>query len=518
MPTYPPRLTILPIVRRELRLASVHRTTWVNRTLLAAVGGSLTLWTLANASDGVPAHLMGSWLFQLLSQIAAVACLLPGIFLTADALSQEKREGTLGLLFLTDLRSLDVLLGKLAATSLNACLGVLAVMPMLALPLVLGGVTGSAYLFMAMVLANLLWLSLTTGLLISAVSWHPARAMFATAVAMLAVGGLLIGLGLLGPRIAVGRGSFFLLVVLPHAGGLFCLRAANRLVLRSWQAPAAAAAASEVSRKPPERDLTAWSEEVKTALARDYARLDREHRQATLDRNPAVWLAGTRPRWPVWFFLALGIVLCLLGNSACGGGWETSVAGVLALLALHGFLKVWVAWEASRRFPEARRLGMLELMLVTPLGPEAILRAQFRSLGRQFLGPVVVLLLFDLLLLAATPAVGLDQQRVYRAFLTATFLQFVVDLAALAWLGLSLGLTTGKAVLSAFRCVVWVMGVPTILTVGLWLLDFPFQGAGFSDFGLVGAWVVLGLGFSMFHGGRAANDLRHNFRRRVAGG
>ena len=43
---------------------------------------------------------------------AFVFCALAGVFACSDALSRERREGTLRLLFLTDLHPLDVILGK----------------------------------------------------------------------------------------------------------------------------------------------------------------------------------------------------------------------------------------------------------------------------------------------------------------------------------------------------------------------------------------------------------------------
>ena len=56
-------------------------------------------------------------LFCILTGSAVFYCLLSGVWFTADCLSEEKREGTLGLLFLTDLKGYDVVLGKLVATS-----------------------------------------------------------------------------------------------------------------------------------------------------------------------------------------------------------------------------------------------------------------------------------------------------------------------------------------------------------------------------------------------------------------
>ncbi|MCI0536424.1 MAG: ABC transporter permease subunit, partial [Verrucomicrobiales bacterium] len=92
---------------------------------------------------------------------------MAGIRYTADALSEERRGGTLGLLFLTDLRGFDVVLGKLAVTSLDAFFALLAIFPMLGLPVLLGGVTGIEFWRMTLVLLNTLLFSLSIGLFVS---------------------------------------------------------------------------------------------------------------------------------------------------------------------------------------------------------------------------------------------------------------------------------------------------------------------------------------------------------------
>ena len=93
-------------------------------------------------------------LFLAFGILALGFCLLAGIFLTADCLSEEKRDGTLGLLFLTDLRGYDVVLGKLIATSVHAVYGLLAIFPVLALPLLMGGVTGGEFWRVVLVLPS----------------------------------------------------------------------------------------------------------------------------------------------------------------------------------------------------------------------------------------------------------------------------------------------------------------------------------------------------------------------------
>ena len=61
--------------------------------------------------------------------------------MTCDSISRERREGTLGLLLLTLLRPMDVGLAKACSGILRSLSVVLAVLPMLAIALLLGGVS-----------------------------------------------------------------------------------------------------------------------------------------------------------------------------------------------------------------------------------------------------------------------------------------------------------------------------------------------------------------------------------------
>ena len=130
-------MTFLPIVERELRVAArQHSTYWMRMVLaLAAIAIGLFLYL---ARTQIPPQSLAKEIFGGLGGLSLLYCLSSGRRSTADCLSEEKREGTLGLLFLTDLKGYDVVLGKLAATSVGAFYGLLAVLPVLAIPL-LGG-------------------------------------------------------------------------------------------------------------------------------------------------------------------------------------------------------------------------------------------------------------------------------------------------------------------------------------------------------------------------------------------
>ena len=99
-------MTFLPIVARELRVAARRRGTYWVRSAAALVLIVVGTWYFLLPS-GQPAHEMAMALFCMLTGSAALYCLFSGLRFTADCLSEEKREGTLGLLFLTDLKGYD---------------------------------------------------------------------------------------------------------------------------------------------------------------------------------------------------------------------------------------------------------------------------------------------------------------------------------------------------------------------------------------------------------------------------
>ena len=133
-------MTVLPIVDRELRVAARQRATYWTRLGIAsgAIFVGLVVFVL---TSGLAPQQTGRHIFTWLAGSLLGYCLAYGRRATADCLSQEKRDGTLGLLFLTDLKGHDVVLGKLVATSLRGFYGLLAVFPVLAVPLLLGGTT-----------------------------------------------------------------------------------------------------------------------------------------------------------------------------------------------------------------------------------------------------------------------------------------------------------------------------------------------------------------------------------------
>jgi ABC-type transport system involved in multi-copper enzyme maturation permease subunit len=128
-----------PVVQRELREGARRP---INHRLrfLSALVGTLLLWKLIASSDA-PANQLGGYLLSALHALVLglIFVIVPG--LTADCIAREKREGTLGLLFLTPLSAGGIVAGKSLVQALRAFTLWLAVLPILILPFTTGGVT-----------------------------------------------------------------------------------------------------------------------------------------------------------------------------------------------------------------------------------------------------------------------------------------------------------------------------------------------------------------------------------------
>lgn len=156
---------MLPVAQRELLVGSRRRTgLWVR---LVPAGICLLLWVLlfSVASNFIPQP--GANGFKAMSALAFVFCLLSGFFFTADAISAERREGTLPLLFHAQTAVADVTLGKFLGLSLLPFYGLVAVLPFFALPMLDGGVTRGWVGQTVLALMGTMFFSLAAGFLAS---------------------------------------------------------------------------------------------------------------------------------------------------------------------------------------------------------------------------------------------------------------------------------------------------------------------------------------------------------------
>lgn len=497
-------MTILPVVERELRVAARRRSAFYTRLAAGAVAvaaGAGGLWFEGNWAS---ASTMGGGLFGLLAGIAFLFCLVAGPVFTADVLSEEKREGTLGLLFLTDLRGYDVVGGKLAAASVTAAFSLLATLPVLAIPILMGGVSLERFGQTALALGNALFFSLAAGVLVSAVSEN-ARSAFALTGFL-----LFLWFGFL-PWLADAVGNlgrhdlWWALVMLSPSSAFLMAQETTKytsMPLTTGNAYAAALAGSHAVAwvfLALAGRVTAriWHEQARsTRIVRWRERwLDlsygtgerrRQLRTRLLARNPVLWL-GSRHRLKrglLWGFVVLALGVWSVWRILAGEGADSWGSTFFIAWFLQAPLKWLMASEASQRWAAERQSGGLELLLTTPLTVEEILRGQWLAFRRLFGVPAAAVLTIEAVFLTSNLSVSLHDADM-AAMTAAGGLVFLWDLHALAWVGLWLGLVKRRPNRAFLGTVFRVLAVP-------WLAFFLFLfftgAAGWAS--IVGIWVL----------------------------
>ena len=467
-------MTFLPIVERELRVRARQKATFRVRVGSAIAACLIIAFFLVTGAWSLSPARMGQTVFWFLSGLAFLWCLFEGARNTADALSEEKREGTLGLLFLTDLKGYDVVLGKLLASSLNSFYGVLAILPPLSIPLLLGGVTPGEFWRMVLVLIVTLLFSLSAGLFISANSRDERRAWFG---AVLLIGFLAavpplvrwipfpsaMLLGVLSPTPAFyslsdtlfdrRQGGYWGSIVGVHLLSWGFLIAACFVLPRSWQD------------KPVQRA----NREVKT---RRRLQAEVERRQA-MRLNPIVWMLtrGRRADWYVWAMIVLAGAPALVMSVVWMNKPFVSFPVIAGAIALNFLLAVWVAAKACFMISDARTSGALDLLITTPVNPHEIVDGHMEALKRQFMPPFIALTLVEVAAITllivdfSTERLAVSGQLALTVVLTLLGAGLMAaQLVASAWFGLWMGLITKKSAHAVAKTLLWVLGLPLLLS------------------------------------------------------
>jgi hypothetical protein len=222
-------MTFLPI-ERELRVRARSRAAYRARLAVASVGALICLPQFMSAGSFGSSTTIGSGVFEAIVITAFMLC-CAACLVTADVISAERREGTLGLLLLTRVREMDVLLGKLGSTGLTCLCGLVALLPVLMIPVLAGGVTGGEVFRNGLVLINTLFFSLAAGLWASASQLQRSRG-FARALLLVMSVMLVpvIGSGMLMPTFSLRQNTQHPLVLLSPITSLACAGSAYRAV------------------------------------------------------------------------------------------------------------------------------------------------------------------------------------------------------------------------------------------------------------------------------------------------
>ena len=524
-------MTFLPIVQRELLVAARRHTTYTTRLIVALVAVVIGIFFYI-ANLRTPTHLVANYIFRGLSVLALLYCLAAGRRSTADCLSEEKREGTLGLLFLTKLKGYDDVFGKLAATSLNSFFCLIAIFPVLAVPLLMGGVTNGEFWRMVLVLVNTFLFSLAVGMFSSTLSQNARRAMGANFIWFLLLGFTLPASALaiayftpshlffpqlllccpvysfyltFAARYPFETEHFWWSIAIVHGLTWLLIIVASRILPHIWQ--------DRPSEKGKTRFRDRWNTWVYGKPARRTAL-----RRRLLDINPFLWLTARAWLKPITAWISLVIIAAwwLIVSAILKSDWHDEMLGFTTALLLNSLIKLWVAVETGQRLADDQKLGALELLLSTPLTVRDILRGQFLALRRQFLGPLIVAVVVEFGLAFAVAAYSPLYASRTHAFGNAGLFLLAADLAALFWVALASALTAKNpnqaSINTIFRILIlpWLAWLIIVTVTNVW---FMLHGANEPSWKFyLYLWMWLGLIADVAFGVPAWWRVRNRFR------
>jgi hypothetical protein len=519
-------MTLLPIVERELQSASRRAATYRNRMLVPILVAAVAV--VRSYLFAFPSSTQfGRDLFDSLAIMGLVICGLEGVRKTADCVSVEKREGTLGLLFLTDLKGYDVVLGKLAAFSLASIYGLMAALPILLTSLLLGSVTFGEILRTVLALLNVMLFSQSVGIWVSARSRSASQAMAGTTALVLlflvvpiklvpaiapaspayafvsapetvvvpvtstGMFAMFTGGAVAGTRLPVATGT-----VLPFAtGARLPMYSAHwpgywgsLLLTQLYVLVLLASASARVRRFREEEgmDLGARRKESGASTTRKGNVGWREkQRLRILDSYPVAWLAGRNasPGILVWGLVlvtgaGIGTVILQSGSLAntVGTVWPLSalMTYTIVVLGVNALMKTLLAARACRCLAEARQNSTLEILLCAPLQVEEILQGQMVALRRMFLRTSLLLLTFEMIGLIWILHGGLTSSpwakdhefgKVLILGEGAFAAFFLLELQGVAWAGIWFGLCSQNASRAMFKTLFAVVVLPLLLLV-----------------------------------------------------
>ena len=469
-------MNCLPVIEMELRSAAQRRgTVWLR--LFFALAGMTACLVVLVLPRLAPAR-KGSIMLIVLTGLSFVFCMFAGGFLTADCVSREKREGTLGLLFLTPLSGLDIAIGKMVCHSLQTFYGMCAAIPIFFLPLFVGGVTGGEVCRILLALGLTMLLAAAVGRFVSVLGVESRQTIMTTFGSLLLAAGLPMVWLMLAHYVLRGRHAWNYLAGLSP---MFTVTRGFDAYYRAWPGPkdywtsvlvmtGMSLCLVVLSGILLARVFRALGTERGTASAP--ARGARVALAPALRRNPYEWLVlRGSDEWRL-----LGVVnttlLILYGTvlvvSVTTSYWQLGFStAFFTALGIHVITKLRFAVEATRQIHSDRQ-GGLEFLLVTPLSEREIIDGYHRALRALAGKPLALMIGLNFVLEACVILFPnkLHMGRGAGGSFTVIFLGgaglAAADLVAIRWLALRHGLRASshvKAVLGTFG---WLKVVPWI--------------------------------------------------------
>ena len=530
-------MAVLTLIERELRAAL--RRVWTIRLRYLFAGVALLTCLVVLTLSRLPPPRQSYWMLMWLGVLGLGFALFTGALLTADCVSEEKREGTLGLLFLTPLRGWHVLLGKLTANAVPSVYGLLGAFPVFFLPLLNGGVTWQEILRILLALGVTLLLSLTVGLFVSVRGTESRNTVLGTLVLLLGVTLLPLfyqvvnehflrrgwpgfGVANLSPWVMfvsgfenayqrTGGQSYWGSVVLLLILSLVFLSAAIWQLPRCWQAGLGSGTPSGGVHRSGLRKRRV------RALGGGVSAVDPCWRLVeSFDDEPG-WLRFVRA---VLLLVFGSTVILTLSTRSPVQGFVTAM-GTALVMSL--FTKLFLALEATRRLHQDRRSGALELLLVTPLSVERIVTGLRRGVNGVVWRSVAWVAISIVVLIAAV--IGFPRelemqpsdQTVFLVLFGGALAALGADRMALQWVGLHRALRATTHLRAAFVTFGIVM-LPSWAGLGLVVALLSARNSGALEMAaFLALWHLGSVGYSVALWKACRLRVIKEFRRLAAG-
>lgn len=404
-----------PLIVRELRGSSRRWSSY----WLRLIGPALMILAVFLGSTAISTS-AGSETFARMHRfvIGALWVIVP--LLACDCLSREKREGTLSLLFLTTLSGRQIVLAKMFAHGLCALTLWLATVPVIGLPMLLGGLTWREIVISCCFAVTSICFALGAAVIGSSISRKTTAAVGLTVVlsgaGYLSYAFLCVSIGVLVQFFLTGmpvpqteRPSFnemmdagfdmvfnsgncwsgllqaqhrtlvfwtlvsFVLVSILALGVI--VQVCGWIITRNWQD------------RPKSKQRQEWED----AFCEPFLAvgLFRRWMRRTLDRNPIGWLEQRHWTGRMVALIWLAVVICMAtGVFSYAQLWVDE--GMIALNVVMVLLLITIAYVSAGSFRRERETGAMELILVTPLKESQIVSGRLRGLWLHFLPTMLI--------------------------------------------------------------------------------------------------------------------------------
>jgi ABC-type Na+ efflux pump permease subunit len=426
--------TFLPVLHRELRENSHRAFNYYLRPFAAAAGMTLLWLCVHQVEKRMNAASMGLFLFSCLHTLVLVLIVAIVPAMTADCISEEKRNGTLGLLFLTPLTARGIIIGKSCAHTLRAFMLWLSVLPVLVIPFLLGGVAWFDVATAITMQFCAILLSLAAGMLASAL-FRKRNAAFGAACAFgVALNFIIAWLFVLAvtfvvfaPGRAVGRGilvripfsTMFPFAITGSAGffgsrpgggtsgwsavlsrgsgvmrvewtRLLCEGALVTVVLMFIVLMIGAWQIQRSWRDKQSRIPVKWSNRFCTPI---FLNRFKKQMRRLLDRNPIGWLQqySWRARTTKWGLCLAFIIIETIAVSVLQNSFDLLDSMTILQIFLLFIVSIMFVFVGVSSFQTEKQSGALELILITPLRVSQIISGRVYGLWKQFLPAYLVI-------------------------------------------------------------------------------------------------------------------------------